>query len=185
MAVGRGQEDLLLPKTDPDGAGLAERFEGVGATHFGFRPNPPPEWMDSFACPTLRFSPQPLKMEEVATQCDLAVGDGTHGMVLQMLNAGKPMLLGRSHIENTLNARKVMEAGAGLACPPLTPENPTDPGEALTRLLEEPRWSEAAAAVGARLRERKPFASPEQGADAIDGLIATSDRRFRLSPPLS
>lgn len=118
MAVGRGQEDLLLPKTDPDGAGLAERFEGVGATHFGFRPNPPPEWMDSFACPTLRFSPQPLKMEEVATQCDLAVGDGTHGMVLQMLNAGKPMLLGRSHIENTLNARKVMEAGAGLACPP-------------------------------------------------------------------
>ena len=182
---GEGKKIFCYQNPTRTAPALLGALKASGRPTLVFAPNPPPEWMDSFACPTLRFSPQPLKMEEVAAQCDLAVGDGTHGMVLQMLNVGKPMLLGRTHIENTLNARKVMEAGAGLAWPPLTSENPKDPGEALTQLLEEPRWSEAAAAVGARLRGRKPFASPEQGADAIDGLIATSDRRFRLSPPLS
>jgi UDP:flavonoid glycosyltransferase YjiC (YdhE family) len=75
-----------------------------------------------FKHPRLSFVEQPLRMGEVAQQCDVAITNGTHGTTVALLLAGKPILALPQNLERVLVSHRVREMGAGLVAPQLKPE---------------------------------------------------------------
>jgi UDP:flavonoid glycosyltransferase YjiC (YdhE family) len=66
----------------------------------------------------LRFESEPLDLNAVSSECDLAISNGGHGIVASMLLAGKPHLIFPIYIEQYLNAVAVCVRAAGVMIKP-------------------------------------------------------------------
>jgi UDP:flavonoid glycosyltransferase YjiC (YdhE family) len=68
-----------------------------------------------FASATLRFEKEPLDLNHVARECDLAILNGTHFTTISFLLAGKPTLHLPIYLEQTIFARTIARLGTGLS----------------------------------------------------------------------
>lgn len=90
---------------------------------------------------SLRFVGEPLNLNQVGQECDLAILNGTHGSTAAQLLAGRPSLQLPLYLEQLITAVRVQELGAGLAAPRLQPGGMAAKLEAL---LEDERYAVAA-----------------------------------------
>jgi UDP:flavonoid glycosyltransferase YjiC (YdhE family) len=123
----------------------------------------------NYACESLRFAAQPLDMETVAQQCDLAIVHGGHGASAAMLLAGKPLLLLPVHLEMLLNAQAVTRLGAGLTAPQLKAGGMQDKFQ---QLLDKPEFSAAAQAFARRYARLAIKSIPKRFGQLVEALLA-------------
>ncbi len=74
----------------------------------------PADLQRQYQAPTVRFENEPLDIQRVARECDLAVLNANHGTAVVMLRAGRPLLLIPIHLEQALLANAIMRLGAAL-----------------------------------------------------------------------
>ncbi len=94
-----------------------------------------------FQTPTVRFENEPLDMQRVGRECDLAILNGNHGTAVSILLAGKPSLQIPIHVEQALLASAIVRMGAALAA---APDSPEDVERKLQALVAGDRCVEAA-----------------------------------------
>ncbi len=82
-----------------------------------------PGVQQQFQAPTVRFENEPLDMDRVGRECDLAILNGNHGTAVRILLAGKPSLQVPIHVEQALLAAAILRTGAALAAAPDAPDN--------------------------------------------------------------
>jgi glycosyltransferase involved in cell wall biosynthesis/UDP:flavonoid glycosyltransferase YjiC (YdhE family) len=94
--------------------------------------------------PNLRLVNQPVNLDKVGRECDLAVLNAGHGTTAQMLLSGCRVLLFPLHLEQSLTARAVSAMGAGAT---LSASEPTEISEQLEQLLTPGRIARYASAA--------------------------------------
>ena len=94
-----------------------------------------------FPLQSVRFVDGRLDINTVASQCDLAVLNGTHSTSAQMLLAGKPMLQIPLFLEQLHNGMAIRRLGAGLCASAVRPNEIV---AALSRLLSSSEYAVAA-----------------------------------------
>ncbi len=106
----------------------------------------------------LAFSERPVMMQEIREQCDVAMCHAG-GMVDVMLNAGVPVLLLPTQMEQNMTSKRVEQLGCGLTFLPDFP--PTLLEKQLTRLLTDTSFKQNALSYA-----RRPDASNQEAAVA-------------------
>jgi UDP:flavonoid glycosyltransferase YjiC (YdhE family) len=91
---------------------------------------------------------------ELMPEVDLVIGHGGHTTTMRALAHDLPLLMLPMHpmVDQPMVARVVAEHGAGLALPRTA--SPEVIRQAVDRLLDEPGFTAAAAAIGAQIRAR-------------------------------
>jgi hypothetical protein len=112
-----------------------------------------PEVQSQFSCATLRFENEPLDMDLVGRECDLAILNANHGTAVRILMAGKPSLQIPIYVEQSLLAGAMMRIGAALGA---SPASAAEINQQLTRLLTSDCCTEGARAFAARYRDFDP-----------------------------
>ncbi len=126
----------------------------------------------------IRFSEQPVRMDDVARECDIGICHSGTGTVQALVTAGKPVLLLPQHVEQMMTARAVLALGAGLV---VDYERPApDHRKLIKRLIDEPAFAAAAQAVAARHAGDDPAARLAAIVDRIEAVIAA---RPSAAPP--
>ena len=126
----------------------------------------------------IRFSEQPVRMDDVARECDIGICHAGTGTVQALVTAGKPVLLLPQHVEQMMTARAVLALGAGLV---VDYERPApDHRKLIKRLIGEPAFAAAAQAVAARHAGDDPAARLAAIVDRIEAVIAA---RPSAAPP--
>jgi UDP:flavonoid glycosyltransferase YjiC (YdhE family) len=118
----------------------------------------------------IAFAREPVRIADVATRCDLAIGHGGHGMSAAFLQAGVPLLFLPTQLEQYRTAWTVSRFGAGR----LAPANAEDQGfvPELTELLEEPHAKAYAQSFRDRFGSLRPEAVAQRVATRIEAAIA-------------
>lgn len=124
---------------------------------------------ERYTSPTLRFSPQPLDMQRVGAECDMAILNATHASLADMLLAGKPVLLVPLTLEQYVLAERVEKLGA---CLRLTPGTTDHYVKTLRSLLELPRYRDAARRFAARYAGVDRKDQLDALVDSIEALLA-------------
>ncbi len=118
----------------------------------------------------IRFSEQPLRMDDVCRECDIGICHAGASTVQALVIAGRPLLLLPTHVEQMMTAKSVQNLGAGLV---VDYERPVpDYRKLIKRLLDEPAFAEAARAVAARHAGDDPAARLAAIVDRIEAVIA-------------
>jgi UDP:flavonoid glycosyltransferase YjiC (YdhE family) len=95
--------------------------------------------------PTLHLAERRVDISRAATECDLAVLNGGHGVVCEMLLAGKPILAVPLVLEQQMTGEALRRLGAGDAAPPRKGEPWEWTGRAkLEAVLNDDRYAEGA-----------------------------------------
>ena len=118
----------------------------------------------------LAFSERPVDLPGAVAKADLVICHSGHGTISAALLGGKPLLLLPLNMEQRMLSARVMQAGAGLAAPALTPAGMR---QKLRRLLAEPAFTEAARTFAERYVSLKVETIPERFAALAEGLIAS------------
>ena len=125
----------------------------------------------------IRFSEQPLRMDDVCRECDIGICHAGANTTQALVTAGKPVLLLPTHVEQMMTSKAVQALGAGLV---VDYERPApDCRKLIKRLMDEPAFAAAAQAVAARHADDDPAA--RLGA-IVDRIEAAANRR--PSPPV-
>jgi UDP:flavonoid glycosyltransferase YjiC (YdhE family) len=117
-----------------------------------------------FRCPNVQFTNEPLEMNRVVRECDLAILNGTY-TAITMLLAGKPVLQLPIFLEQATCGLAIERLGAGICAPP------NDPGRVengLESLLSSSRYAQAARDSAARHADYNPEAQIEQMINAAE-----------------
>jgi len=128
-----------------------------------------PRLPQRFRSPRLHFEQRPVDLTQVATQCDLAILNGTHGTTVSMLLAGKPLLQIPLYLEQGLNSQAVERMGAGLTAAPNRPEQIA---VKLMQLLGSDQYAQAANRFAARYADLVPARQVERMLTRIEALLA-------------
>jgi UDP:flavonoid glycosyltransferase YjiC (YdhE family) len=96
-----------------------------------------------YASARVRFSPAPVRMDDVARQCDLVVCHAGHGTVAAALLGGRPLVLAPVWVEQEMTASRVVALGAGAS---VVPGERTSVKRLIHDVLEQPAF--AAGALG-------------------------------------
>ncbi|MBF0447336.1 MAG: hypothetical protein HQL67_03960 [Magnetococcales bacterium] len=170
--LGEGKKVFAYIKYTEWGVNLLKVLADSGYPTLVFAPTIPEAVQRKLASPALKFSAKPLIMSQVTAICDLAVSEASHGMILQMMAAGRPMLMGISHIEQAINAQKVKQAGTGLFWPPLSEQEVFLPGQMIRRLLWEDSFRKAAETLSQTVKtDQSLWITPVALARQIEGLL--------------
>jgi UDP:flavonoid glycosyltransferase YjiC (YdhE family) len=110
-----------------------------------------------------------LPQADVLQRAAAVVCHGGSGTVLGALAAGVPLAILPMFSDQTANARRVAQIGAGIEL-----DAPADLTGAVRRLLDEPRYGEAAQAVADEVRELPPV---DVAVGIVDELVAYSQPR--------
>lgn len=114
----------------------------------------------------IRFSEQPLRMDDVCRECDIGICHAGASTVQALVTAGKPLLLLPTHVEQMMSSKAVQHLGAGLV---VDFERPTpDLRRLIKRLIDEPTFAAAAQAVAARHLGDNPTARLAAIVDRIE-----------------
>ena len=73
----------------------------------------------SVASPIVRLAERRVDVAKAAAECDVAVLNGGHGVVAEMLLAGKPVLAVPLVLEQQMTSEALRRLGAGESAPPL------------------------------------------------------------------
>jgi hypothetical protein len=113
---------LKPPAPDWRLAELLAFLRETGLCTLLYVPDVEPSWRSKYETPRLRFASNPVNIHRVATQCDVAVFNGTAGSMTAMLLAGVPQLNIPFYLEQIVGSRRVADLGAGLVANPRRPE---------------------------------------------------------------
>jgi UDP:flavonoid glycosyltransferase YjiC (YdhE family) len=137
-------------------------------------PKVPRELGQQFRRPGFRLFDGPVRLDPLLPDCNLLVNHASSGISNTALCAGIPLLMLPGHIEQLMQARAIGRAGAGLGMSGEFGAN--EILQTIGRLLNEPRFTQAARSMQAR------YGSPdaERIADTVAGEIIA-----RLTAPLA
>lgn len=124
--------------------------------------------IDQLRSPNVILETDPVDMDSVARECDLAILNATHGSVLQILLAGKPLLMFPLFLEHRITGQQCVDLGAGLMLDALDTSNVP---HALDLLLTDNRFEQAA----------QQFASRYAHFDAQQSLNRAMERLMALA----
>lgn len=138
-------------------------LQGCGASVLLHVPGVARKTIAQFTSATMVFSTEPLRMTDMAAQCDLALCHGGGGTTAAMLLAGKPLLLLPMQMEQTMTGQRVAALGAGVS---VAPEASATLARQLRQALGDARLASAARA----------FAQAHAGYDQQHTIAAAADR---------
>lgn len=107
--------------------------------------------IDKHASPRLTITSRPVRLNRLISACDLALCHAGHGTVCGMLQAGIPLLLLPTNLEQSMTARRVEEYGAGLVAP--EPEEKPDYLALMGEILNRGEYRAAARGFAGRYSE--------------------------------
>jgi UDP:flavonoid glycosyltransferase YjiC (YdhE family) len=119
--------------------------------------------------PRLHFEASPLKVDEAVAGADLVVSHASLGVATAAALGGKPQLVLPSHAEQSMVARRLVEAGVARQVPLGQKDTPVRP--LLDALLNEPRHAEAARALATRHAGATPRRTGETLANLIEATL--------------
>ncbi len=141
--VGKRIFAYLRPET-PNCEAVVTALHGLGRPTVIYLPGASEPFKAKWQAPHLVFAPQPVDIEQVVRDVDVAVTYASLATTTAFLFAGKPLLLLPTHLEQFLLGKRVSDMGAGLL---VNPENPPDDlRETLLNLLNSPSFTENAQA---------------------------------------
>ena len=123
------------------------------------------------ASATLQFSEQPLDMETMRRDCDLAVCHGGAGTTSAMLLAGKPLLLLPMQTEQAMTGRLLSDLGVASV---VAPEALPQVSRLLRKALADTAPTRAAAAFAERHAGYDQQATVARAADRCEALIRST-----------
>jgi len=142
----------------------------------------PQQVIDQFSGPTLTFSRASFDMTAAGKRCDLAVLNANHGTLINLLLAGRPLLLAPVQLEQRVLTARLAELGVGVA---VNAPKQTAVDLALEALLQDPRHRTAAQAFASRHAGFDFDASERELADRVEGLIKDGDGTAAGAQPTS
>lgn len=113
-----GKKIYAYLKPFPQLAALFDAMSRSGNPSIIFGNEIPEDMRQQFQGPTMRFESEPLDIERVSRECDVAILNANHGTLVSILRAGRPSLQIPIYVEQSLLAMAVVRMGAGLAAPP-------------------------------------------------------------------
>lgn len=119
--------------------------------------------------PALRFEPSPVQMDPAVAGADLVISHASIGTVSAAALAGCPQLVLPNHMEQYMVARRVVDAGVGLAVPPGS--KGSNYPALLDTLLNRPVHAAAAAALAQRHAGVTPGATAQRIAVELVALL--------------
>ncbi len=126
------------------------------------------EAVKRFGTRTLRLERQPLDLQRVAEECDLAILNGTHGTTAELLLRGVPVLQLPIFVEQALTAARTAELGAGLM---FNSKETTRVAAGLNRMLSGEEYREAAGRFASKYAGTDSTAIAAQIVEALDSLV--------------
>lgn len=132
-----------------------------------FAPGIAPALRERYATGHLHFSAEPVDLRLAAQAADAALTYGSPSASVAFLLAGKPVVMLPGHLEQYLQARRIVQMGAGLLIEPDRPA--TELPTLLQKILNEPSY-----AANAQAFARK-YAGFSQEA-LIDSLVQRIER---------
>lgn len=81
-------------------------------------PDATPEQCLKWSSSRVQLIREPLDMVQAAAECDIGLGYGSAGFVVDLLKNGKPLLLAPPMVQQEMASRRVTSAGAGLLAGP-------------------------------------------------------------------
>lgn len=115
----------------------------------------------------LRFADELTNLDDVAADCDLFVSHGSHTSVARTLLKGIPQFMIPKYKEQLFTARRVSELGAGVFCG----QEDKSYRDAITTILNEPKYREAAQRFSHHHREFDPASSADKVAMKLRVLL--------------
>ena len=137
-----------LDPQNRDFAKVLETIAALGLRAIVCAPGIPDNLLRQYASSHIIISAQPFRLNKLASDCDLAIGNAGHAMTAGMLMAGVPLLLLPTQLERFLLATRIAAIGAGIAVNPEV--SPPDYTAIIRHLLDAPGYRE-----NARLFARK------------------------------
>lgn len=137
----------LRPET-PNCEAVVSALHGLGLPTVIYLPGASDDFKTKWQAPHLVFTPQPVDIDQVARDVDVAVTYSSLATTTAFLFAGKPLLLLPSHLEQFLLARRVAELGAGILVNP--EQAPGDLRGPLQNLLGVPSFVDNARAFASK-----------------------------------
>ena len=128
------------------------------------------DMMKKHTAANVAFSPDPVRMADVARDCDAGICHAGAGTVEALVTAGKPLLLLPEHLEQLMTGKRIESIGAGLVVDPATDRSPNY-ARLLKRLLDEPAFTSAAEAVAGKYAGETPADRVRLIADRCEKLI--------------
>jgi UDP:flavonoid glycosyltransferase YjiC (YdhE family) len=113
------------------------------------------DWQSRWKSSSVRVVAEPVAMEEMARQCDVAVLHGGHGTMAAMLLAGKPLVLVPFQLEQLLQAQRCAERDLAIC---VAPNDYRNIGQAIHLALTNDKYHSAARAFSERYRSMEPSA---------------------------
>lgn len=123
---------------------------------------------NQYRAPNISFSESPVKMEEVAEQCHGIICHAG-GMTDIALNAGKPVMLLPTQMEQTMTSHRAAALGAAVFLP--MEGNPGAISKLLQQLLTNTALAARAKDYAAASKHRDQAAAVEEVANACDALL--------------
>jgi UDP:flavonoid glycosyltransferase YjiC (YdhE family) len=130
-----GKKVYAYLKPFPQLAALLEVLRRSGQPTIVYGNEIPNELRRKYECQSLKFETDPLDMEAVGRECDLAILNANHGTAVSILRAGKPSLQIPIFVEQSMLAMALVRQGAALAAPP---DRAADIEQQFRKLLTDP-----------------------------------------------
>ncbi len=135
-----------------------------------------------YGSPTLRLESTPLDLAQVATQCDVAILNGTHGATAAMLIGGAPTLQLPIFLEQRLIAERVVTLGAGrIADRKDVPQVMTN----LRKMLDSPSYADAAQSFAAMYAKVDPNQQFDEMMNQIETLLSGRLEHSDVAPHIA
>ncbi len=139
-----------------------------------FVPGISAERVRAWSSTKLRFSSQPLRMDEALAQADVVVNHAGEGSVAATILAGKPQLVLPMHAEQMITALNVSRNGVGLyALQDATEETMQS---MLDTLLGDPRFRSSAAMIASKYATFVPEDTSKKMTERCEELLALGPR---------
>jgi UDP:flavonoid glycosyltransferase YjiC (YdhE family) len=103
-----------LPETENTFAALNK----LDCRVLAYGPSLSPAFRKKYASQRIRFHPGLMDIRSAGEECDIGICHASHGTVVAILLAGKPLLLLPMHLEQFLVGRNVARLGAGIVVHP-------------------------------------------------------------------
>ena len=152
-----------LPQLDA----LIEALVQANCQVAAFIPDLEPERRTCLAGPRRIVSERPLRLDNLLTQCDLVVSHGGN-ISPGSLTRGIPQLVFPSQYEQYLTALRIEQLGAGVWIRPA--DDAATVARALQRVLENPRYAQAARTFAKRYPAYSPMEQRRRMAARIEQL---------------
>jgi len=165
---GKGPKVFAYLKPSAALESLLGELKEAGVPTIVFSAEIPEPLQQRFAGDTLRFERQPLNIERVGAECDLAILNAGHGTTASMLRAGKPCLLMPLYTEQLLNAQSVERMGAGRWC---SSQKGSEVPPVLQDMLNSKKYREGAKAFAGRYADLIPERQIAEVAERLEQIL--------------